>query len=54
MNELIESLNTLKEMKKMYENHVHLCGNYYSEMMTTLNEQIKEVEKEMQNRKVFK
>lgn len=54
MNELIESLNTLKEMKKMYENHVHLCGNYYSEMMTTLNEQIKEVEKEIQNRKVFK
>lgn len=53
MNELIESLNTLKEMKEMYKNHVHLCGNYYSEMITTLNEQIKEVEKEIENRKVF-
>lgn len=54
MNELIESLNTLKEMKKMYENHVHLCGNYYQDMMNVLNEQIKEVEKEIQNRKIFK
>lgn len=51
MKELIESLSALNTMKDLYEKNVHLCGNYYEDMMNVLNEQIKEVEKEIENRK---
>lgn len=50
MKELIESLNALNAMKDIYEEKVHLCGNYYQDMMNVLNEQIEEVKKEIENR----